>query len=111
MSRAELTLRDILGWTRAFCLRHPPAARRGRPPRYGEDLILALWLFKQLNGVSWRKLEAAARQILPEVPDFSTLYYRVVHVPLERLEGLNLFLAQEVLRGKSLEAVIVDGTG
>jgi hypothetical protein len=73
--------------------------------------VLALWTFKQLHNLSWRKLEALARQILPQVPDFSTLPYRVSRIGQERWQAFNRWLAQKALGGERLEVVLADGTG
>lgn len=111
MGRAQMPLARLVEISEAFCAQHPQPRSRGRPPTYSEGLVLALWAFKQLHDLSWRKLEAISRQILPEVPDFSTLHYRVRRLPQERWEEFNRWLAERALGGQSVELVLVDGTG
>ncbi|MCS7287126.1 MAG: hypothetical protein RMK30_08945 [Anaerolineae bacterium] len=103
MNRAKISLTKLIEIANAFCNQHPRLYKRGRPPVYEESLVLSLWVFKQHHHLSWRKLESLARQILPNVPDYSTLYYRVRTLPLERWEEFNAWLAQQVLTGDSSE--------
>jgi hypothetical protein len=111
MGRSELALARLVEIAEAFCTRHPSPRGRGRPPTYSEGLVLALWALGQLHGLSWRKLESISRQLLPRVPDFSTLHYRVRRLPQERWEEFNRWLAQRALAGDEPELLLVDGTG
>jgi hypothetical protein len=56
MGRSELPLARLVEVGEAFYAQRPQPRGRGRRPTYSEGLVLALWAFKQLHGLSWRKL-------------------------------------------------------
>jgi hypothetical protein len=102
VSRAQVSLTRLVEIAEAFCAQHPPPRGRGRPATYSEALVLALWAFKQLHGLTWRQLESVSRQVLPQAPDFSTLHYRVRRIPQERWAGFQRLLAGQVPEGTRL---------
>lgn len=88
--------------------------KRGRPRKYGEDIIFAALLIKVLEKHSYRSLESRIKELFKEVPDFSTIHYRFKRMDSSILVSVIDETVEEIVRSMGLEefdCVIADGTG
>ena len=91
------------------------ASKKGRPPKYSDETILLMLFLQVIWQLSFREVEDFTVRILgrENVPDFSTYYYRLKHLPpLLLIDFLN-FLSSKLLRKyhKQIATLIFDGTG
>ncbi len=95
--RSSLTLQQLYQLAQHFAQEYPISpSKRGRPTRYSEPMILALWLFKQLNQLSYRQLHCQIKSLSETIPNFSTLHYRFDRISADRLAKFNLWVTQQL---------------
>ena len=90
-------------------------SKRGRPPKYPDDIILLMLFLQVIWKLSFREAEDFAVNIFgrENIPDFSTYYYRLKHLPSLLLIDFLNFLSSKLLKKyhKRVVALIFDGTG
>ena len=62
--------------------------KRGRPHKYGDKLIIALWLYQTLMGLSYRETLALASQQNFPTPSLRDYHYRVKNLDEKLLKVL-----------------------
>lgn len=76
------------------------------------SVILTIWLLKTMLRLSYRQTEAVLRSFLfQNVPDFSTLRYRVSTIEEELWQEFLEWLAQKSTDQGEIKALLIDGTG
>lgn len=88
--------------------------RRGRPKVYEDYIILSALLLKVLKKLSLRELEEELKDLFPQAPDFTTLWYRFKKLDDKYLKELIEESAREImegLRAKEFYCLVADGTG
>ena len=106
----------ILIWSKRICnsFKKNQKPRRGRPPLYQDQIIIAALLLKILKGSSLRELEDDLKELFPKVPDFTTLWYRFKKLEKSYLMEMIKESAKEimkVLKVKEFHCLAADGTG
>jgi len=92
-------LEDLHQLAQAFVQQHPqPQTGRGRPPRYDEAPVLALWLFRPLYRSSDRRLRALAGALGHPVPEISTRHDQIARLPAQRFADFHRWSAVRRLR-------------
>ena len=66
----------------------PNSSKRGRPRKYGDDLILTLWLYQTLWQTSYREVLEEAREFNFPTSSLSTYNYRVSKLSPKDLKKL-----------------------
>jgi len=87
---------------------------RGRPQQYPTYIFIAALLLKQLENLSLRELEERLKELFPNSPDHTTLWYRFRKLSKEYLEELIRRSAEQIkesLKAKEFFCIIADGTG
>ena len=87
---------------------------RGRPRQYPNYIFIAALLLKQLENLSLRELEERLKELFPNSPDHTTLWYRFRKLSKEYLEELIKQSAKQIkesLKAKEFFCIIADGTG
>ena len=108
-------IRLILVKSRQLCKTiksRPP--KRGRPPTYPDHIILFALLLKALENLSLRDLEQRLKDIFPNAPDHTTLWYRFRKIENSCLKELIHTTAREIMRelkAREFHCLIADGTG
>ncbi len=115
MRRNAIDFKTLLRITDEFCKEKgvdEGEKKRGRPPVYPISVILAIWLLKTMLRLSYRQTEAVLRSFLfQNVPDFSTLHYRVSTIPEGLWQGFLKWLAEKSTDLEEIKVLLVDGTG
>ncbi len=106
----------ILIWSKRICnsFKKDKKPKRGRPPLYQDQIIIAALLLKILKGSSLRKLEEDLKELFPKVPDFTTLWYRFRKLEKSYLMEMIRRSAKEIMRvlkAKEFHCLVADGTG
>ena len=94
-------------------IRNTPA-KRGRPQKYPQHIILFALLLKTLENLSLRDLEHKLKSLFPNAPDHTTLWYRFRKIENSYLKELIHTTAREImkkLKAKEFHCLIADGTG
>jgi len=108
-------VRLILVKSRQLCKTiksRPP--KRGRPPTYPDHVILFALLLKVLENLPLRDLEQRLKDLFPNAPDHTTLWYRFRKIENSYLKKLIRATAREIIRGlkaREFHCLIADGTG
>jgi len=115
MRRNAIDFETLLRITEGFCKEKGldnSRGKRGRPPLYPMSVILAIWLLKTMLRLSYRQTEAVLRSFLfQNMPDFSTLHYRVSTIEEELWQEFLEWLANKSTDQEEIKALLVDGTG
>ena len=85
--------------------------KKGRPKKYEEPLIIALWLFQILNKRSYRETLETAKNENFDVPSLSDYHYRVKQLDEELLRLILKECAKLLLEDKQIKCYIADATG
>jgi len=89
--------------------------KRGRPPKYSDELIMFLFLLKVARRFSFRVLRTVYQDLFEgEVPSLSTLHYRFKRLDTQRLRSMVTILAiliERKLGRIKREYTFCDGTG
>ncbi|GAB6072406.1 IS5-like element ISAae1 family transposase [Venenivibrio stagnispumantis] len=90
--------------------------KRGRPKKYDDKIIIFALILKVLKDLSFRELEEELRELkyFNEIPDFSTMHYRINKLQIENLNELVERIAKDIMKemkNKEFYCVIADGTG
>ncbi len=111
----ELLIKLIIAKSKEICKSLKPSqATKGRPKVYEDYIIIAALLIKTLERLSLRNLEERLKDIFPQVPDFTTIYYRFKKLNQDYLKELIEQTAKQIieeLKAKELYCLIADGTG
>ena len=86
----------------------------GRPQQYPDYIFIVALLLKQLENLSLRELKERLKELFPNSPDHTTLWYRFKKLSKRYLEELIRLLAEEIkkkLKAKEFFCIIADGTG
>ncbi len=88
--------------------------KKRRPPTYPNHIIIFTLLLKILENLSPRDLEQKLKDLFPNAPDYTTLWYRFRKIENSCLKELIYTTAREimkVLKAKKFHCLIADGTG
>ena len=112
MRRNAIPFNTLLQLAEEFCAEkelNSKKKERGRPPLYPLSLILAMWLWKTMLKLSYRQTEVILHSLIPQdLPDFSTLHYRVSKITEDLwIEFLN-WLARRSKNLEEVEVLLVD---
>ncbi len=89
-------------------------SKKGRPPTYPNHIIIFALLLKILENLSLRDLEQRLKDLFPNAPDHTTLWYRFRKIENSYIKKLIHTTAREimeVLKAKEFHCLIADGTG
>ncbi len=111
----KFLIKLIISKSKKICktLKSTPKTR-GRPKLYPDYIIVAALLIKTLEKLSLRDLEEKLKDLLPKVPDFTTIHYRFKKLNQDYLKDMIEQTAKEImkqLKAKELYCLIADGTG
>jgi len=90
--------------------------KRGRPKKYDDKIIIFALILRVLKELSFRELEEELRELkyFNQIPDFSTIHYRMKKIQIENLNELIGRIAKDIMKeikNKEFYCIIADGTG
>ena len=111
MRRSKLNAKIIFKITQSL-KREKTLVQRGRPKTYTDALIISIFLYQTLKGLSYREALEETSFALGKVPSLSTYHYRISKLPKKLLKILLQDLAKKLLqKEKILYFLLSDGTG
>lgn len=114
MRRSKLPLKKLYEFTKRILENKNPnqkVKKKGRPKKYQEPLIIALWLFQILNKRSYRETLEEAKNQNFDVPSLSDYHYRVRQLDEELLQLILKESSKLLLENKQINCYIADATG
>ena len=91
MRRTKLALKLIHSITKKLLKEKTHPKRKGRPKTYPDALIISIFLYQILRGLSFREVLEEAKRTFKNVPTLSDYHYRVKKMPKTTLQNI-LFL-------------------
>ncbi len=88
--------------------------KKRRPPTYPNHIIIFALLLKVLENLSLRDLEQKLKDLFPNTPDYTTLWYRFRKIENSYIKKLIHTTARKImkkLKAKEFHCLIADGTG
>jgi len=111
MRRTKIALKDIYKLLGTI-LKEKRSRKRGRPKVYSEILILSLFLYQILKGLSYREVLEEASWVFSSLPFLSTYHYRIKRLSKKLLQKVIFLIFKRIFKNYSnLRVWIVDGTG
>ena len=107
MRRTKIALKDIYKLLGTI-LKEKRSRKRGRPKVYSEILILSLFLYQILKGLSYREVLEEASWVFSSLPFLSTYHYRIKRLSKKLLQKVIFLIFKNY---SNLRIWIVDGTG
>lgn len=89
MRKTKLTLKFIYSITTKF-LKEKTLRKKGRPRSYPDVLILSIFLYQILRGLSFRETLEEAKRTFKNIPSLSDYHYRIKKKPKYSLQNLLL---------------------
>ena len=112
MRRTKLTLETIYSILKNILKEKTQPKRKGRPRAYPDTLILSIFLYQTLRGLSFREVLEEAERTFENVPSLSDYHYRVKRIPKTTLQDILLSTFKKLLsKGLRIKLLMADGTG
>ena len=111
MRRTTLNLKSIYNILQSSLKEKPPRTK-GRPRTYPDSLILAIFLFQILYGLSYREALEEASRHFPRIPSLSDYHYRLKTMPKFLLQkAIKITFLKLKVKFPPKVLLIADGTG